>query len=244
MTTTTFTEPGYRAEITYGWMIARRREGGFAMRKLTYVLTIPMLLMFSSCSQRTTGAADRSAVQVPSTAAPGVIPAGTEIAVRTNETIDTDQPLTGRTFDAQVTRPIMGSGNELLVPEGSSARLRVIRMADPGAVGTGELSLAVDSMTVRGRTYNVETMAVDVQGEQGLGANRRTATMVGGGAALGTLIGAIAGGGSGAAIGAAVGAAGGATTQVLTRGDRIRVPAETVLTFRTNDPLRLSGFNQ
>jgi hypothetical protein len=214
------------------------------MRKLTYVLTIPMLLMFSSCSQRTTGAADRSAVYVPSTAAPGVIPAGTELAVRTNETIDTEQPVAGMTYEAQLTRPIMGSGNDLLVPEGAIARLRVVRLEEPGAVGTGELSLALDSITVGGRTYNVETLAVDVEGEEGLGANRRTATMVGGGAALGTLIGAVAGGGSGAAIGAAVGAAGGAAAQVLTRGDQIRVPAETVLTFQTNQPLRLQGFNQ
>ena len=60
--------------------------------------------------------------------------------------------------------------------------------------------------------------------------------MVGGGAALGTLIGAVAGGGKGAAIGAAVGAAGGAATQVLTRGKEVQIPAETVLTFRLDQP--------
>jgi hypothetical protein len=67
--------------------------------------------------------------------------------------------------------------------------------------------------------------------------------MVGGGAVLGTLIGAIAGGGKGAAIGAAVGAAGGATAQVLTRGEEIRVPAESVLTFRLDQPWRLEGYS-
>src|SRR5207244_7207406 len=39
------------------------------------------------------------------------------------------------------------------------------------------------------------------KGTEGLGKNKRTAEMVGGGAVLGTLIGAIAGGGKGAAIG-------------------------------------------
>jgi hypothetical protein len=68
--------------------------------------------------------------------------------------------------------------------------------------------------------------------------------MVGGGAALGTLIGAVAGGGSGAAIGAAVGAAGGAAVQVLTKGDEVRVPAESVLTFRLENPLQLEGYNR
>lgn len=75
----------------------------------------------------------------------------------------------------------------------------------------------------------------------GPGANRRTAKWVGGGAALGTLIGAIAGGGKGAAIGAAVGAAGGATTQVLTKGSEVKVPAETMLTFQLDQPLRLEA---
>jgi hypothetical protein len=64
--------------------------------------------------------------------------------------------------------------------------------------------------------------------------------MVGGGALLGTLIGAVAGGGAGAAAGAAIGAAGGAAAQVLTRGDEVRVPPESVLTFRLDSPLRLN----
>jgi hypothetical protein len=72
-----------------------------------------------------------------------------------------------------------------------------------------------------------------------VGANRRTAEMVGGGAVLGTLLGAIAGGGKGAAIGAAAGAAAGAGVQVLTRGKTVRVPAESVLTFRLDQPVTL-----
>ena len=63
--------------------------------------------------------------------------------------------------------------------------------------------------------------------------------MTGGGALLGTLIGAVAGGGKGAAIGAAVGGAAGATTQVMTRGHEVKVPAESVLTFKLETPLTL-----
>ena len=72
-----------------------------------------------------------------------------------------------------------------------------------------------------------------------VGANRRTAEMVGGGAVLGTIIGAIAGGGKGAAIGAAVGAAAGAGTEILTKGKEVRVPSETVLNFRLDQDLIL-----
>ena len=56
---------------------------------------------------------------------------------------------------------------------------------------------------------------------------------------LGTLLGAIAGGGKGAAIGAIAGAAAGGGAQVLTKGHEIRVPAETVLNFRLEEPLHL-----
>ncbi len=70
--------------------------------------------------------------------------------------------------------------------------------------------------------------------------NKRSGKYMGGGAALGAIIGAIAGGGKGAAIGAASGAGAGAATQILTRGS-VKVPAETLLTFKLDAPLRLSG---
>ena len=56
---------------------------------------------------------------------------------------------------------------------------------------------------------------------------------------LGSIIGAIAGGGKGAAIGAAAGAAAGAGTQTLTRGRFVRVPRESLLTFRLEHPLEI-----
>jgi outer membrane lipoprotein SlyB len=69
------------------------------------------------------------------------------------------------------------------------------------------------------------------------GAN--TAKKVGGGAALGAIIGAIAGGGKGAAIGAGVGAGAGTVIQVLTRGEQVRVPSETTLEFRVEQPFTI-----
>ena len=57
---------------------------------------------------------------------------------------------------------------------------------------------------------------------------------------MGAIIGAIAGGGKGAAIGAGAGAGAGALTQVLTKGRSIKVPVESVLTFRLARPLRVT----
>jgi hypothetical protein len=81
-----------------------------------------------------------------------------------------------------------------------------------------EIALDLQSIKVGNRRYLVNTADSEQKAQGGVGANKRTAEMVGGGAVLGTLIGAIAGGGKGAAIGAVAGAGAGAGTQVLTRG--------------------------
>ena len=134
---------------------------------------------------------------------------------------------------------VVNANGDVLIPKGSPATLMVLDASRGGAVGSSELELALAGVQINGRQYRVASDVVEESGEEGLGANRRTATHVGGGAALGAIIGAIAGGGSGAATGAAIGAAGGAAAQVLTRGDRIRIPAETVMTFSLNRAIRL-----
>jgi hypothetical protein len=48
---------------------------------------------------------------------------------------------------------------------------------------------------------------------------------------LGAAIGAVAGGGEGAAIGAAAGGAAGAGSEIVTKGDQVKVPSETLLDF-------------
>ena len=63
--------------------------------------------------------------------------------------------------------------------------------------------------------------------------------IIGGTAALGTIIGALAGGGKGAAIGAVSGAGAGGAVQVLTSGQKVKIPSETRLTFRLQNPVQL-----
>lgn len=65
----------------------------------------------------------------------------------------------------------------------------------------------------------------------GSSRGKQSAERIGGGAALGAIIGAIAGGGKGAAAGAAIGGGAGTAVQVLTKGQQVRVPSETVLDF-------------
>jgi len=58
-----------------------------------------------------------------------------------------------------------------------------------------------------------------------------TAKRTAGGAALGAIIGAIADGGKGAAIGAGAGGGVGAGSEIITKGDQVKVPSETLINF-------------
>jgi hypothetical protein len=161
------------------------------------------------------------------------IPQGTRINIRTDNSISTNIS-NGRVFHGVVDQDVYNRDGELVISRGSDAELMVRRISE------NELVLDLDSVMVDGERYAVEASggAVSAGRNQGVGANERTGKFVGGGAILGAIVGGIAGGGKGAAIGAGAGAAAGAGAQMMTRGGRIEVPAESVLTFQLREPLR------
>ncbi|HEY6945481.1 MAG TPA: hypothetical protein VI431_10110 [Candidatus Acidoferrum sp.] len=169
-----------------------------------------------------------------------VLPVGTKVAVRTEDTIDSAKAAEGQTYPAEAADDVLDADGNVVIPRGSNAQI-VIRSASKGGKirGASDLVLDLQSISVEGQEYLVSTTDLQQKGRQGVGANKRTAEMTGGGAALGAIIGAIAGGGKGAAIGAGAGAGGGALTQILTKGGSIKVPAETVLTFQLDKPVRI-----
>jgi hypothetical protein len=168
------------------------------------------------------------------------LPAGTQVSVRSEETIDSATAAEGQTYAAEITDDVLDANGDVVVPHGANAQI-VIRSASKGGRfrGASDLVLDLKSITVEGQQYLISTSDLKESGKQGLGANTRTAEYTGGAAALGAIIGAIAGGGKGAAIGAGAGAGAGALTQVVTKGAAIRVPVETVLTFKLDKPVQI-----
>jgi hypothetical protein len=166
-------------------------------------------------------------------------PAGTELVVRTVETIDSRNVGSDQAFSAIVEQAVTNASGSVIVPERSSAQLVIRQMSQSSTKGGPEMLLDIQSISVDGRRYLISTKDLVVNSDRGLGPNKRTAETVGGGAALGTIIGAVAGGGKGAAIGAVAGAAGGAGVQIMTRGRDVRVPADTVLRFRLDRAVML-----
>lgn len=169
-----------------------------------------------------------------------VVPVDTKVSVRTDDTINSATATEGQTYAAEVTDDVLDANGDVVIPHGSNAQI-VIRSASKGGRfrGASDLGLDLQSVSVDGQEYMVSTVDLQQTGKQGLGANKRTAEYTGGAAALGAIIGAIAGGGKGAAIGAGAGAGGGAITQVLTKGGAIKVPAETILTFQLDKPVKI-----
>jgi hypothetical protein len=165
------------------------------------------------------------------------LPPGTEISVRNEETIDSGKAVEGQTFPAEVTRDVLDAAGNVVIPRGSNAQI-VIRSASKGGRFRGASDLVMDlaSVSINGRRYDLSTADLAERGRSGVGVNRRTGEFAGGGAAVGAIIGAIAGGGRGAAIGAGSGAGAGTLTEVLTKGT-IKVPVESILTFRLDQPL-------
>ncbi len=104
--------------------------------------------------------------------------------------------------------------------------------------GSSELQLELSRIVIDGKDYPVVSSDYSLKGK---GRGSDTAKKVGGGAVAGAIIGAIAGGGKGAAIGAGVGSAAGAGVQVLTKGQQVKVPSETLLEFRLQQPVTLTA---
>jgi hypothetical protein len=165
------------------------------------------------------------------------VPAGTRLVVRTIDAIDSDRNRVGDKFQASLDEPLYV--NDLLVaPKGADVYGRLEEVKEAGHLeGRAQLKLALTSIALNGQTVAISTGDYELSGKS-RGAN--TAKKVGGGAAIGAVIGAIAGGGKGAAIGAGVGAGAGTAVQVMTKGDQVHVPSETVLEFTLDQPITIT----
>jgi len=76
---------------------------------------------------------------------------GTKVTVRTTGTISAGDAAVGQTFHAVFIGNVLSDDNKVAIPRGSEAMLAV------KAVNRSELSLDLDSVTVNGRRYRLET---------------------------------------------------------------------------------------
>ena len=156
---------------------------------------------------------------------------GTYLTVRTTQSIDSRRS-DGRIYSGIVDEDVWDDYRRLAVPaipRGSRVELIVRTARD------GDLILDLESVIVRGERYAIDAAPTRVESSGGRLSGEERVGVVSGSAAIGTIIGAIAGGGKGAAIGAAAGAATGLGLSY--RGHAVRIPAQSVLTFRLDEGL-------
>ena len=163
------------------------------------------------------------------------LPAGTNLTIRMIDAVDSQTNRVGQTFRASLDQPVMLDGNTA-IPRGTDVVVKLVDQKESGKLtGRADLTLSLQSIAVNGRMADINTQSVK---QESSSRGERTAKVAGGTAAVGAIIGAIAGGGKGAAIGAGAGAAAGAGAEIVTSGQRVRIPSETRLTFVLDTPVR------
>ena len=156
------------------------------------------------------------------------LPAGTNLVVRMIDGVDSEVNRVGQTFAASMDQPVT-MGGETVIPRGADVVVKLVNSQQSGKLtGTAELTLDLMSVKVNGQVVDINTQSISRESDS---RGQRTAKVAGGGAAVGAIIGAIAGGGKGAVIGGGAGAAAGAGAEEVTKGQRVKVPSETRLTF-------------
>ena len=134
-----------------------------------------------------------------------VVPDGTELAVRLNESLNSDLNEKGDTFIASLASPIV-VGDRVVVPEGAGIKGRVVEVESAGRFsGRPEIQIELTRLGFNGDSYDLHT---DQYSKKGSSRSVRSAATIGGGAGLGAILGGILGGDRGAAIGAIIGATG------------------------------------
>lgn len=148
---------------------------------------------------------------------PDVVPPGTSLVVLTKDTVKTRKAYRSTVYFASVATDVLDQDGAVLIPRESPIELvvRSLPYLGPGGVGMTILTLDIDAVTVRGVPYPVETDD-KAPGAGGIGVDRGAVRWIGGSEE--------------------------AAGHVVTGGHGINVPANTLLAFQIQAPIRLRGY--
>ena len=202
------------------------------------MLTLVAALALSAMPNLTAAAQTRrTRRRAPTTT---IVPAGTELRIRLNDTLSSKEARAGDKFTATVVNPSRYEEAKV------AGHVRSIRKS--GRVeGRTTMSLSFDSIRLSaGRTgilraevlrvYDSDSASgVDEEGRvQSGGRGKQTLKRSGIGAVAGAVIGGIAGGGKGAALGMIVGGAAGAGSIAVQGSKELRIERGTEMLIRVN----------
>ena len=165
--------------------------------------------------------ADNSADQGPL-----VIPAGTVVAIRLTDPVDSSMNMVGDKFGASVDAAVDVNGMEA-IPAGADASVSLINLAQAPVAARTDVQLQLVTVTINGTDYSPRTSVFEKQSIE------RSKKKVIAGAAIGATFGGLFGHGGGQ--GAAQGAASGAAKPYV-----IVIPAQTRIKFTLRRSITLS----
>jgi hypothetical protein len=196
----------------------------------THLVTALSVVTLAAC-QPSGQAAENSATQKAAAMSPSrTLRAGTQFSMATTETISSRTAKPGDPFSATVVADVLDDAGRVAMPSGSvvSGTITDVKSASsPSSSGT--LTLAVNSVTVRGRSYTIEASidSLDTQ-RHGQGVSGGDVAKVGAGAAAGAILGRVIGKNTkGAVIGGILGGIVGAGIAVQSKDADIILPAGT-----------------
>ena len=193
---------------------------------LTILIAMPVMASAQRRKPRLRRAAPRPAVVVPP-----LVPIGTNLKVRLNDTLSSKESRAGDKFTATAIDPVRF--NEGIV----HGHIRSIVKSGKVA-GRTTMHLAFDSIDLPGekhevlhgyvtKVYGAEGTADNEGGVQSTSRGNQTLKRSGIGATAGAIIGGLAGGGKGAAIGLILGGAGGAGSLAINGSKELKLESGT-----------------
>ena len=211
------------------------------------VATVLSIAAFGACRDKSAQAAEAEAAAraaVPAAPASWTLDAGRQISAATRDTISSRSAKVGDVFAATVLSDVQDARGRVAIPAGSvvyGTVTAVKRATSPSNAGT--LTLAVSSVTVRGRSYPIDASIDAIATErQGQGVTTGDAVKVGVGAAAGAIVGQVIGKNTkGTVIGAVVGAAAGAGYAAATKDADVRIPEGTPIVITLQQRVTFGG---
>jgi hypothetical protein len=201
----------------------------FPMRALALISFITTLLVLSVAlagAQQNTG---QSASTNPN-GKMATVPTGARMMVKMVDSVDSERNQANDRFRGSLEADLT-AGGVVVAPKGTTVFGRLLTADSAGRSG-GQLEFDLTDIVINGQTYSLSTTSNQSQGgtsSGGTGTGART------GAAVGALTGGIGGAVRGAGTGAIVGTAAGGSTS----GERVNIPAGTLVEFNLDHPVSL-----
>ena len=162
------------------------------------------------------------------------MPAGTVLQVRTVEALSSETSHESDPWHGTLNSDIVVD-DQTVIPAGAEVDGRVMEAhAATHYSGGASLVLGLEKVSFNGKSYQIATNTWE---RKAATRGKNTVEKTAGGAAVGAILGGIFGGGKGAAIGSVAGAGAGAGANTITKGQRVDLRPETLVSFQLQNPI-------